>query len=118
MQDRDPTQGQSWRVRYSKDFATTGTHFAIAGYRYNSKGFYTLQDTLDSHTLNDDWEAPDTRRDRQEATVDQSLGGTFGSLTLSLVKEATGTQARDDLNEHWLQQLMARHQLRAQLWTG
>ncbi|HDR2789827.1 TPA: fimbrial biogenesis outer membrane usher protein [Enterobacter asburiae] len=88
MQDRDPTQGQSWRVRYSKDFATTGTHFAIAGYRYSSKGFYTLQDTLDSHTLNDDWEAPDTRRDRQEATVDQSLGGTFGSLTLSLVKES------------------------------
>ncbi|MEH0886011.1 fimbria/pilus outer membrane usher protein [Enterobacter sp. UNJFSC 003] len=87
MQARDTTQGQSWRVRYSKDFATTGTHFAIAGYRYNSKGFYTLQDTLDSHTHNDDWEAPDTRRSREEATLDQSLGNVFGSLTLSLVKE-------------------------------
>lgn len=87
MQDREPTRGQSWRIRYSKDFATTGTNFAIAGYRYSSKGFYTLQDTLDSHTRNDDWEAPDTRRTRQEATVDQSLGGAFGSLTLSLIKE-------------------------------
>lgn len=87
MQDQDATHGRSWRIRYSKDFATTGTHFSIAGYRYNSKGFYTLQDTLDSHTRNDDWETPDTRRSREEATVDQSLGGTFGSLTLSLVKE-------------------------------
>jgi len=87
MQDRAPTEGRSWRVRYSKDFATTGTHFSVAGYRYNSKGFYTLQDTLDSHTSNDDWETPDTRQSREEATVDQSLGGQWGSLTLSLVKE-------------------------------
>uniref|UniRef100_UPI00398429EF fimbria/pilus outer membrane usher protein n=1 Tax=Enterobacter mori TaxID=539813 RepID=UPI00398429EF len=88
MQDQDPTHGRSWRIRYSKDFATTGTHFSMAGYRYNSKGFYTLQDTLDSHTRNDDWQTPDTRRSREEATVDQSLGGSFGSLTLSLVKES------------------------------
>jgi outer membrane usher protein FimD/PapC len=26
-------------VRYSKDFAGTGTNFSLAGYRYNIKGF-------------------------------------------------------------------------------
>ena len=92
------------RIRYSKDFATTGTHFSIAGYRYNSKGFYTLQDTLDSHTRNDDWETPDTRRSREEATVDQSRRA-FGSLTLSRSKRTTGIQAGDDLTEPRLQQL-------------
>lgn len=61
--------GGSWRIRYSKDFATTGTHFSIAGYRYNNKGFYTLQDTLDSHTRNDDWETPDTRRSRERLST-------------------------------------------------
>ncbi|MWL75068.1 fimbria/pilus outer membrane usher protein, partial [Escherichia coli] len=35
------SQGRSWRVRYSKDFVGTGTNFSLAGYRYNSKGFYT-----------------------------------------------------------------------------
>ena len=74
------------RIRYSKDFATTGTHFSIAGYRYNSKGFYTLQDTLDSHTRNDDWETPDAPQPRG-GDCRPVPGGAFGSLTLSPVKE-------------------------------
>lgn len=81
------SQGRSWRLRYSKDFATTGTHFSMAGYRYNTSGFYTLGEVLDSHTNDDDWTPPDRRRSREEATVDQSLGGHFGSVNLSLVRE-------------------------------
>ncbi|MCE9992364.1 fimbrial biogenesis outer membrane usher protein [Enterobacter asburiae] len=81
------SRGESWRLRYSKDFATTGTHFSMAGYRYNTAGFYTLGEVLDSHTQNDDWTPPDRRRSREEATVDQALGSGFGSINLSLVKE-------------------------------
>ncbi|MBZ0058812.1 MULTISPECIES: fimbria/pilus outer membrane usher protein [unclassified Leclercia] len=87
MQGEKSTQGRAWRVRYSKDFATTGTHFSLAGYRYNSDGYATMSDVMNSYTKDDDWTPPDGRRDRQEATVDQSLGGSLGSLTLSLVKE-------------------------------
>lgn len=86
------SKGQSWRVRYSKDFSRSGTNFSIASYRYNSKGFYTLEDTLDSWTSADDWTAPDQRRARTEATIDQSLGDNFGTVTLSLVKETYWNQ--------------------------
>jgi outer membrane usher protein len=34
----------------------------LAGYRYNSKGFYTLEDTMESYTRADDWSAPQQRR--------------------------------------------------------
>ena len=87
MHDDNATRGRSWRARYSKDFATSGTHFSIAGYRYDNAGYYTLSEVMDSHTHDDDWTPPDRRRNRTEATVDQSLGDRFGSLTLSLVKE-------------------------------
>lgn len=87
MQGQKTSRGRAWRVRYSKDFATTGTHFTVAGYRYNSAGFDTMADVLNSHTHDDDWSPTDRRRNRQEATIDQSLGGSLGSMTLSLVKE-------------------------------
>ncbi|XES85531.1 fimbria/pilus outer membrane usher protein [Franconibacter pulveris] len=79
--------GRSWRMRYSKDIASTGTSLAVAGYRYNTSGFYTLQETLDSYRSDDQWNTPDRRRSRQEITLNQELGETLGSLNLSLVKE-------------------------------
>ncbi|MFY9997603.1 MAG: fimbria/pilus outer membrane usher protein [Leclercia sp.] len=87
MQGQPTTQGRAWRVRYSKDFATTGTHLTLAGYRYDSAGYASLADTLDSHTHDDDWTPADRRRNRQEVTLDQALGNELGSLTLSLVNE-------------------------------
>jgi outer membrane usher protein len=82
-------------VRYSKDFAGSGTNFSVAGYRYNSKGFYTLEDTMESYTHADDWSAPQQRRDREEATIDQTLPDGWGSMTLSLVKETYWSQSQD-----------------------
>lgn len=89
------SQGRSWRVRYSKDFAGTGTNFSLAGYRYNSKGFYTLQETMESWTRSDDWSAPEQRKDRAEATIDQVLPEGWGAFTLSLVKERYWSQDQD-----------------------
>jgi outer membrane usher protein FimD/PapC len=74
LKKRKTSKGQSLRLRYSKNFIATGTHFSLAGYRYNSKGFYTLQDTMESWTSANDWSAPQQRRARAEATIDQTLG--------------------------------------------
>ncbi|WP_425249981.1 fimbria/pilus outer membrane usher protein [Enterobacter hormaechei] len=64
MKKQQSSKGQSWRIRYSKDFAGSGTNFTLAGYRYNSKGFYTLDDTMESYTRSDNWSAPQQRRAR------------------------------------------------------
>jgi len=67
----------------------------MAGYRYNSKGFYTLQETMESWTRSDDWSAPEQRKDRAEATIDQVLPEGWGAFTLSLVKERYWSQDQD-----------------------
>ncbi|WP_082683162.1 fimbria/pilus outer membrane usher protein [Entomohabitans teleogrylli] len=95
IKQRASSTGRSWRIRYSKDFASTGTNFSLAGYRYNSKGFYTLEDTLDSWTSNDDWSTPQQKRARTEATIDQNLGAKWGTLTLSLVQERYWSQQQN-----------------------
>ncbi len=95
LKKQQASKGQSWRVRYSKDFAGSGTNFSLAGYRYNSKGFYTLEDTMESYTRSDDWSAPQQRRARTEATIDQTLPEGWGSVTLSMVKETYWSQNQD-----------------------
>lgn len=77
--------GQSWRARYSKNFVNTGTNFAIAGYRYSTKGFYGMQEVLDSY--GDNGVMQNRRRNRMELTMNQSLGGSLGSIMVSAVRE-------------------------------
>lgn len=79
------TQGQSWRIRYSKNIVQTGTHFAIAGYRYSTNGYYGMQEVLDS--WGDSAALNNRRRNRMELTVSQTLGGRLGSLMASAVQE-------------------------------
>ncbi|WP_313081598.1 fimbria/pilus outer membrane usher protein [Atlantibacter sp.] len=79
------TQGQSWRIRYSKNIVQTGTHFAIAGYRYSTNGYYGMQEVLDS--WGDSNALNNRRRNRMELTVSQSLSGRLGSLMASAVQE-------------------------------
>lgn len=98
LKKQHSSKGQSWRMRYSKDFAVTGTNLSLAGYRYNSKGFYTLEDILSSYTRASDVSAPQQRRARTEATLDQTLGEGWGSVTLSLVKETYWSQSEDMLS--------------------
>lgn len=78
-------QGQSWRIRYSKNIVQTGTHFAIAGYRYSTNGYYGMQEVLDS--WGDSAALNNRRRNRMELTVSQTLGGRLGSLMASAVQE-------------------------------
>jgi outer membrane usher protein len=81
----DPTAGRSFRIRYSKDFVASGTNFAIAGYRYSTRGYYNLQEILESYGNEDS--LADRRRNRAELTLTQSLGDRFGSLTGSAIQE-------------------------------
>nr|WP_239667347.1 fimbria/pilus outer membrane usher protein [Franconibacter helveticus] len=79
------SDGQSWRIRYSKNFVETGTNFAIAGYRYSTSGYYGMQEVLDSYGASSALQ--DRRRNRTELTVSQHLLQLLGSLTLSAVRE-------------------------------
>ena len=79
------TQGQSLRARYSKNVLNTGTNFSIAGYRYSTRGYYGLQDVLDSY--GDSSALQNRRRNRVELTMSQTLGDERGALTLSSARE-------------------------------
>lgn len=89
MQNQPKDNGQSWRVRYSKNIVQTGTNFAIAGYRYSTDGYYSLQEVMD--TYRDDSYGNQTlfdrRRNRSELTISQDLTNGFGSLSLNWVSE-------------------------------
>ena len=79
------THGQSLRARYSKNVLNTGTNFSIAGYRYSTRGYYGLQDVLDSY--GDSSALQNRRRNRVELTMSQTLGDERGALTLSAARE-------------------------------
>lgn len=83
--DGDKSEGQSWRVRYSKNFAETGTNFAIAGYRYSTSGYYSMQEILDSYS--DQTVNPERRRNRAETSLSQTLGKNFGAITITAIRE-------------------------------
>lgn len=79
------SSGQSWRFRYSKNIAPTGTHFAIAGYRYSTRGYYDLEDVLSSY--GNPYALNEQRRNRAEMTLSQSFAPGWGTLTLSAIRE-------------------------------
>jgi len=77
--------GQSLRLRYNKNFQNTGTDVAIAGYRYSTKGYYALQEIMD--TYSEDNILTERRRNRAELTVSQAFGASLGALTVSAARE-------------------------------
>lgn len=89
LQDQDEHTGTSWRIRYNKDINETGTNFAIAGYRYSTSGFYTMTETLDTWRDDDGYNSDDINRERnrEELTMTQRLGESWGNLSLSAIHE-------------------------------
>ncbi|MDY1038554.1 fimbria/pilus outer membrane usher protein [Lelliottia sp. CFBP8978] len=83
--EAEEQSGQSWRVRYSKSIAQTGTSVSVAGYRYSTDGYYSMQDVFD--TYSDDHALPSHNRSRQELTLSQNLGKNAGSLSANVVAE-------------------------------
>lgn len=64
LADQTRSKGQSLRFLYSKSLLGSGTTFQLLGYRYSTKGFYTLNDVLNK-SINDE---------HGESTQDQSVG--------------------------------------------
>lgn len=88
------SEGQSYRVRFSKDFPLTGTNFSVAGYRYSTHGYYSLQNFIDNATANSSCCSSNGRtKNRFDASASQILSG-FGSLSLSLVSESYWDDSR------------------------
>lgn len=100
--DGSEHSGQSMRLLYAHAFQPTGTSLRLTGYRYNTKGFHTLEETalksmkghLNDHdrldengdpvtnTWSDYYNLYNNKRSRIEANISQKLGG-FGSIWLS-----------------------------------
>lgn len=86
QQEQEKTSGQSVRVRYSKNILATGTNVSIAGYRYSTSGYYSLQETLDTWRENNQ-NMPERRRNRAEFLLNQNLGQNAGSVSLNAISE-------------------------------
>lgn len=84
---KEKESGQSWRVRYGKSFVETGTNFSLASYRYSTKGFYTLQEALETYTNGRSTNYQDHKKSRAELTLSQNLWSGAGALSLSLLRE-------------------------------
>ncbi|HFV9293071.1 TPA: fimbria/pilus outer membrane usher protein [Serratia fonticola] len=80
-------RGQSWRMRYGKNFVETGTSFTLASYRYSTAGFYTLQETLNTYTGGKTSQSQNHKKSRAELSMSQALWEGAGSLSLSLYSE-------------------------------
>ncbi|AUT26846.1 fimbria/pilus outer membrane usher protein [Escherichia marmotae] len=87
QQDQDKIGGQSWRIRYSKNFLETGTNISISGYRYSTSGYYSLQEVLDTWRDSNKNTTDDRRRNRAEFLLAQNLGLNYGSLSLNAISE-------------------------------
>ncbi|EEE9161452.1 fimbria/pilus outer membrane usher protein [Salmonella enterica subsp. enterica serovar Kimberley] len=83
LPDGRKTQGQSYRVRYSKSMVDTGTTLSLAAYRYSTRGYYSLQDASTRSISRDDAQYNAWRpRSELDVTLSQSLGD-WGSLYTS-----------------------------------
>lgn len=91
-------RGQSWRLRYSKSLAETGTNISVAGYRYSTAGFYTLSDVLETYSSTPDTLMTERKRNRAELTLSQSLGDDRGYLSASAVSESYWDDSRKTLS--------------------
>ncbi|WP_285422104.1 fimbria/pilus outer membrane usher protein [Pseudomonas sp. efr-133-TYG-23] len=68
--------GHSVQLRYSKNFADSGTHFTLGAYRYSTSGFLTAGDAaqLRDHALDGrDLDNVSRLRDRMDISLNQSL---------------------------------------------
>jgi outer membrane usher protein len=88
--DGGDQSGYSARVTYSKSIPSTRTDFALAAYRYSSKGFLSLNDAaaLDDAVRSGPLaggvvEGAASQRSRFQFTLSQNLGARAGSLHIS-----------------------------------
>jgi outer membrane usher protein len=102
LSDGSRHDGQSIRFLYGRSLVSTGTSFRLAGYRFSTEGFYSLNETAlkrmsgwtdDSELVDaagrpvkDNWGSYynlySNKRERLQASISQKLG-TLGTLYLT-----------------------------------
>lgn len=80
----EKSQGQSYRLRYSRSIVETGTSVSLAAYRYSTEGYYTLQDAMTNpaDALNGALNRNYRPRGEFQVMLNQSLGDA-GSMYIS-----------------------------------
>ncbi|MEB0078798.1 fimbria/pilus outer membrane usher protein [Pseudomonas sp. CCI3.2] len=76
-------KGQSVRLRYANTLDMTRTTFAVAGYRYSTDQFRTLEDHVDEQAERIGQTVVGRAKDRLEVNISQSLPAQSGSLSLT-----------------------------------
>ncbi|WP_353620548.1 fimbria/pilus outer membrane usher protein [Enterobacter sp. Cy-643] len=87
--EHESETGGFGRLRYSKSVAATNTSFTLSTTRYDSSGFTTLSEVLDSYRQGSPAGRDAKRRSETTLTLGQSLGG-WGSFTLSGSRNSYG----------------------------
>lgn len=78
--------GQSYRFLYAKSFIDSGTDFRLLGYRYSTSGFYTLQESVDLNSDDNDtsdFDRQNHKRSQIEGSVNQNMPEGYGSFYFS-----------------------------------
>lgn len=92
--NREDISGQSLRFRYSKNLSSTGTNVSIAGYRYSTSGYLTLNDTFDTYGNGYSFGAIDRLKNRSELTISQNLPDGWGYINIGGLIEDYWNQKR------------------------
>lgn len=79
--DGEKQSGQSWRMRYSKHFDTTGTSMTLAGYRYASDGYYDFDEASNNYYTHSR-SIHGALKSRAQLSLSQNMGP-IGSLAVS-----------------------------------
>ncbi|MBS9442339.1 fimbria/pilus outer membrane usher protein [Photorhabdus heterorhabditis] len=91
-QENNRQQGQSYRVKYSKNLISTGTGIDLATYRYSTQHYYSFSDVNSMGYSLNEYQVPwalDRRQSTWQVNLRQTLG-CWGSLY------ASGTR-----NDYW-----------------
>lgn len=113
LADKSTSSGQSLRFLYSKSLLSSGTTFQLLGYRYSTKGFYTLNDITNKNmsgyytekgqtnlpNIEDYYNLNNTKKGRFQLNITHSLGN-YGALFISGNQQ---TYWNTDKKDEWLQ---------------
>ncbi len=83
---RADSQGNSFRVAYNKNVVRTGTNFAVAAYRYSTRGYLGLNEAVhlrDALLHGQADYVPQRIRNRMDASIYQQLGERGGQVYLT-----------------------------------
>ncbi|MCS3430462.1 fimbria/pilus outer membrane usher protein [Klebsiella sp. BIGb0407] len=79
FEERDETSnGQSYKLQYSKNILGSGTSVSIANYRYSTREYYSFDEVSDPYGINNGY----NKKSRAQVTLNQNLLD-YGSVYLS-----------------------------------